>query len=308
MLEHHEETEQPSIIQTDKQKELPRKVTHAASLECISILTAKKRNVRPYYAVLLLCLMSFLLGFPAMLILSQLNPSYPDFAQAVGSTMLFGGLLGTLLSLWILASKVARDAAREPMLLEEGATAVGPLLDRMATDVYHHTEIRRRLTELLPQMQTTDATLLLPRHFDMLNKSIHKCACDFDTSQPDERKFLMAILNAYELIGDSRALPDVQRLARSRWGLVSSDEEVMRAAQRCIPFLQQAAEAMRQKETLLRGYEVPVDTTALLCPASLGEQSRPEELLRPGYQKQDDGWSLQLDSPARLYRASSLDA
>lgn len=105
----------------------------------------------------------------------------------------------------------------------------------------------------------------------------------------------VAVLKGLEQIGDGRAIPAVQRMLNPsgvaplglrvlrRFGVVPSDpyESVVEAARACLPYLEERAEAQRQRERLLRPATAPTgQSDHLLRPA--GSDSTPEEqLLRP---------------------------
>ena len=131
-----------------------------------------------------------------------------------------------------------------------------------------------KLLELLPQLQASDANLLNGEQRAILNRKL----------LTEESVFVRAILKAYEQIGDSAAIPIVERLARGE-GKAWSDPALIESAKACLPFLQMRAKQQEQSQTLLRGSEsniIALET--LLRPANATLETQPETLLRPTQQ------------------------
>ncbi len=128
-----------------------------------------------------------------------------------------------------------------------------------------------KLTELLPRLQASDAHLLNPEQRSILNKSLIQA----------ESGFVKAILKAYEQIGDSTAIPFVEKLTRGE-GKAGGDAEVVAAANACLPFLIQRAKQQEQSQTLLRASEGNAAAPEnLLRPANATIETQPDTLLRP---------------------------
>ncbi|HLK59479.1 MAG TPA: hypothetical protein VKU00_23155 [Chthonomonadaceae bacterium] len=231
--------------------------------------------------VILPCLLSFLLSLPTMVLLSNMYPSHSTLGFAVGAAMMFGGLIGMTITLITTVWKQARAASREPMPQEEGVQAIGPLLDRLMTSFLDRSEMYKRLIELLPRLQPEDTSLLEPRHYEILNGYLHQRVYRPHRWAIGEDAFLLAVLDAYSRIGDPRALPDVMRIAQGKAAYDLRDPEVRAAAQRCLPYLERAAEALQQKETLLRLSEAPIAQETLLRPAAPASVTDSNHLLRP---------------------------
>lgn len=140
-------------------------------------------------------------------------------------------------------------------------------------------EVRRlaadTLTRLLPQVKASDRIFLSAAEHEELLKALHG----------KNLALKLAILQALAQIGDERALPAVRRLAEmdieqpspGAWFLFGDmgarrhwQEAVAlrRAAEDCLPFLQERAELSRQAHTLLRA-------------SSAMEAVAPDTLLRP---------------------------
>ena len=79
---------------------------------------------------------------------------------------------------------------------------------------------------------------------------------------------ILAVLKAFERVGDASALPSVERLATAL-GKTSAERRIREAALECLPFLRWRIEQMHATQTLLRSANPP-DTP-------------PAVLLRPSY-------------------------
>jgi hypothetical protein len=92
-----------------------------------------------------------------------------------------------------------------------------------------------------------------------------------------DRDLTLAILKAWEQVGDEKALPAVERLAAGTW-----DSRVRAAADACLPALRQRAELARQRDTLLRPASAPgTGSEVLLRPAAGPGETSAALLLRP---------------------------
>jgi hypothetical protein len=129
------------------------------------------------------------------------------------------------------------------------------------------------LLRLLPQLKASDSGMLNTEQRAALNRALERENADL----------VIAILKALEQVGDSQALPVVQRLADGeRWAAASSRIRV--AAQECLPALLLRSEEERSRQTLLRassGAETELTPSdMLLRPASGAGMTAPHELLR----------------------------
>jgi hypothetical protein len=292
MLRHEHDPEPHSQIRSDPQtqqsveKPVTRSVTTRRSGRQSSLTpwmeeSLGRRTIDRFRIGIVLCILSFLLALPTTMLLWRVFPSLPMLGFTLGGVMMFGGLLGLPATLIAMYWKIAQDAGREPMPQGDDVRAIGPLLDRSMTDILHTSELRQRLIPLLLRSRSEDAALLEPRQFEMLNAFLHQQAYSSRSWQRGEKAYLLAVLDAYARIGDGRALPDVARIAQGKVAYVLRDPEVREAAQRCLPHLEQAAEALRQKETLLRTSEAPAAQDMLLRPTAFTPDPDPNHLLRP---------------------------
>lgn len=282
MLRHEQEPESHSKVRFELQPQVPNQTE--------TIQREGKKSDRKQWAIQngdgalhpLFALVGA--GVPFLGLWLSLQSSLPLWVLPA----VLGGLVGVPAILLALFLKSQSSLPSEPTLPEggvmesrpildtDGVSEIGPILDALAANSPNRYALTQRLLELLPRLQPEDAALLESRHYGMLNAYLHKLAYSTNTVHKKEKTFLMAVLDAYANIGDERALPDVQRLAQGK-----GDAEIRAAAQRCLPHLEQAAEALRQQETLLRGSEAPLAQEALLRPAAFAADSACDQLLRP---------------------------
>ena len=162
-----------------------------------------------------------------------------------------------------------------------GAKAVVPLFAVLENDLDNKQReaIRDALIPLLPQMKASDALLLTPAARHMLiawislnndDKFVVQCAVDLRLS----------VLKALEQVGDSGAIPVVERLANRRL-LCSGDKEIRQAAIECLPMLRANCGDVETARTLLRASQAePTDSATLLRPVSHTPETNPAQLLR----------------------------
>ncbi len=207
------------------------------------------------------------------------------------SLMSLTGVLGTAVG----SSSTYKTAASELSAIED-LRAVGPLaesLDIEATAV--RAQVEEALIRLLPRLQASDAGLLNREQRVCLNKALNGRNEDL----------IIAILRAYEQVGDETALPCVESLANETPDTLSSAQDsrmsesiitgllgaklkaapsahITAAAQSCLSYLRVRVEQQRASQTLLRGASAnAVAPNTLLRPAQASEATHPEQLLRP---------------------------
>ena len=146
----------------------------------------------------------------------------------------------------------------------EDLTLVGPLAEVLAID---DLAVRRmakaNLTRLLPRLRASDAALLNAYQRKQLNRFVRPGL--FDPSQRDiqeifskkarqhDARFQIAILKAYEQVGDAESLPFVKSIAHPTVQQARMvPVEAVEAANRCLPFLIDLAEQDRASKQLLR--------------------------------------------------------
>ncbi len=117
---------------------------------------------------------------------------------------------------------------------------------------------------ILSSLRTQDTPLLQPKHREALNKYLLKKGT---YSFP----LKIAILKAYQQIGDASALITVEKLLERR---LTEQEDVYRAAEECLPYLQQNVGRVTEIQTLLRASSPAEKQEELLRPL---QAEKPEE-------------------------------
>ena len=141
------------------------------------------------------------------------------------------------------------------------------------------------LITLLPQLQAADAALLTPSHRHYLNSLLRWEFLTIAAVGPEDA-LVVAILKAYEQVGDTKAIPYVKRLVGMK-ARSNRQRVLQQAAQECLPLLRVNASGIDVTKTLLR--------------ASMPDTNTPEILLRPVI-------SATTTSDAELLRAATDDA
>jgi hypothetical protein len=142
--------------------------------------------------------------------------------------------------------------------------AVGLLAETLPMGDPTHTLAVSALTRLLPRLKASDAGLLDDGQRACLYRALRNCANPriFWRYNPH---FAVTILRALEQIGDSRALPVVQRLASGR-AKTPAQKRIQNAARECLPYLRLHAIQQQDDRTLLRpGMDIAtIDRNAVL--------------------------------------------
>lgn len=155
--------------------------------------------------------------------------------------------------------------------------AVGPLADIL--EVRHHktrSAIEAALVRLLPQLQATDADLLNQQQRRLLHRALLRKNADL----------ILAVLKTLEQIGDSQALPYVEKLAAGK-GKAAKNSYIQEAAQACLPYLKERIEEQHTNQTLLRSAnQLSTSSEGLLRPATGADETSSEQLLRSSTKEQ----------------------
>ena len=156
---------------------------------------------------------------------------------------------------------------------------VGALLDVYGIhDGFVLGDTRPALIQLLPRLQATDANLLTGSQRKQLYSKLSKSDRYFWYNRYWNAELKTAILRALEQIGDEKAVPVVEKVART-----ARNPQVRTAAQECLPFLQQRAEQARIEQTLLRASTSTASPDTLLRPTVATTPTEPQQLLRASY-------------------------
>jgi hypothetical protein len=177
----------------------------------------------------------------------------------------------------MVASPQQRRAAQRLAQLQN-KRVVGHLVDFTTwPDAPVREAARQALISMLPKLQTADASLLSAQQQGILRGMLHRRHVE------TEPALQIAILKAYEQVGDERALHAVNALATMRPS-TKNRQRVRVAAQECLPFLQQRHHRQVSSQTLLRPTEQNTSEPPqeiLLRPAREQSAQLPQELLRP---------------------------
>ena len=161
-----------------------------------------------------------------------------------------------------------------------GGQAVPALLEVMRSGIGRDFDgCRSALIVCLPKLQATDAALLTSHDRGQLNEVLRRYC-----TQPDLQKshptFALAILKAYEQVGDARAIPLVSRLASMKPRNLHQ-QKLQQAARECLPLLRARVSSLEPEQTLLRASAPDTNTPATLLRAVAPAPAAPDdELLR----------------------------
>jgi hypothetical protein len=153
----------------------------------------------------------------------------------------------------------------------EDIRLVGPLVELLK---FEDAGIKRlageTLIKLLPRLKASDAFLL--------NTTQRALLCKALMARVNAESFRIAILKAFEQVGDSTCLATVQRLAD---GEIANEAEarVRDAARECVPYLQARLEQEKAAQSLLRPSAAGHSSETLLHPVA-ASPTEPALLLR----------------------------
>ena len=135
-------------------------------------------------------------------------------------------------------------------------------------------DTRPMLIKMLPRLQASDTNLITLRQRKLLYAILSKNERIPWYNRYWKPELKIAILRALEQIGDAKAVPVVEKVART-----TRNAEVRQAAEECLLFLQQRAEQTRLEQTLLRA-STPATSDMLLRPTVSTVTTEPQQLLR----------------------------
>ena len=181
--------------------------------------------------------------------------------------------VGTYISFLMIGAAASQKQKAAALAISrfDDVRAIGPLAEALE---FNDKEVvpmaEKALIILLPRMKASDTALLNAEQRFCLNRAL----------RGKNTELTLAILKAWEQVGDAKAIEEVDKLARGRGG---KNPQVVAAAQDCLPFLRQSAERQQIGAQLLRpsdGNLTPSDV--LLRPAMPHASTAPsEQLLRP---------------------------
>ena len=155
---------------------------------------------------------------------------------------------------------------------------VGPLVEALRlTNKRILIECVSALTRLLPLLKTADAYLL----HEYQRRFLHRIMTDpsYESVNPE---FLLAILKAFEQVGDQGDILYVHELAKS-----TSNSQIREAAEACLSLIIERSRRHHSSKTLVRPSSNDHKIT-LLSPSQSAEGIISEQLLRPNCQEEQD--------------------
>lgn len=196
-----------------------------------------------------------------------------------GEWFLLWGVLYFSLFAWYLfrapLRKEDKEVVRKLAACEDKHAIAGLIQAMQWHDRRLRRELRAALTRLLPTLQVSDAHLL------SRSDRVALYALLTPQNARQQTDFVVAILAAIQQVGDSTAIPALERLLRVP-ASTAAETRVQERVRECLPFLEVRENYRRASRTLLRASS-PADPLpdTLLRPAAQEAAVKPEELLRP---------------------------
>ncbi len=214
----------------------------------------RQRRRRMGYGFLVLWLV-FVVGMAAL-----------DGGKNIGS---FTGMIGSMLALFA-ATQAQKDAANVLSRYDD-IRIVGALAEALSYDDKGLTKTASdALIRLLPKLRASDHALLSSDQRRHLDKAL---------AQGKNRELAMAILDAYEQVGDRTSVSLLEKIAAGEVRAVRNQAIRERAAE-VLPAVRSCAELVSAAQTLLRP-TVNADEDVLVRPAGGPTDYDDETLLRP---------------------------
>jgi len=221
--------------------------------------------------------------------LIRLNDGNIDFwtkvfpILTVLNLVLVGASAGVVAVMLRNRTRTARRFA-SAMSADSSVESVGALVDLFTYDTLDaHETAKRGLTRLLPRLRADQSPLLTPEHRAVLNRKLASPPEQvgdkdirelFRNTTDRELAFRLAILKAYEQVGDASAIPIVRRLAETggpaALGLTEAQRQVKTAAEECLLYLKVRVEKQTAHNSLLRGASLERASAKSLLRAASG--------------------------------------
>lgn len=176
----------------------------------------------------------------------------------------FSGVFSGLFMVWLRSKTLRANSASLLLQFDDPR-----LIDALVMSYKNGTRSfgpEKALTRLLPMLVPAQAHLVSRESRTFLNHAL---------LHNTNKEFVLAILAAWEQIGDRDAIPTVEQLAGAG-GFVEKDATIREAAIAALPAIRASAIRAAISETLLRPADAD-ENTALLRPATSADA--PEELL-----------------------------
>jgi len=152
--------------------------------------------------------------------------------------------------------------------------AIGTLIEGWK----EHSIAKEPVIPMLYRLQASDSSLLNREHRQILNRCLGSKVRRYRNYR-NNVALVHAILKAYEQVGDSEAIPFVQRLANGE-GYAARESGIQQEAQACLIYLHQRAQQQQAQQTLLRAAGEETSSANLLRPSEGATQVDPQQLLR----------------------------
>ncbi len=278
----------PSALSTREAALPPTPEANAAQIALTTGLrkqaAAQQRITQGFHAlsglcagIVLVCLALLLTGRGDAIILWLMTGKSAPLINGLGIAYA-GQALGVGCNLYATAKW---RSAVEAIVLKADRQAIAPLIE-----MFQRPSEREFAAGVLPRLLTrltaADAPLLTRAHRAALNQFLSESAASlhWNNSPALIAPMMRAILRAYEQVGDSEAIPIVERLANGA-GYARRSVATRRAAQECLPFLRERGPNETLRQNLLRASSVTQDPPEMLLrSAAFRPDQSPEELLR----------------------------
>ena len=232
----------------------------------------RKRNFTAFVA----CELLIFLSLPMIRTIGA-APDNPAVVMRFAALLLLLAVAVTPIG-WMMWRTV--DIDLEALTESGNVSAIPTLIDAITLNASQKYRVRvtRALAALLPRLKASDANLLTSRHRYTLNLMLGSCF------QPHLRgideEFTLAILKAYEQVGDAKAVPVVEKIANHN-PRNAGQRRIQQAAEECLPLLRANLGEVASTQTLLRASTRQADAPAMLLrPAAAASLTPPAELLR----------------------------
>ncbi len=231
------------------------------------------------------------------------NPAF------VALTLLFPGIAIPIALL--RPSRKAKKAAQRLSSLHD-LSVIGGLIETLYFNDQREGPATEALIDLLPRLRASDSALLTERHHFVLRSTLSSIPhvtgnlfTRLSRRKEMHARLQVAILQAFEQVGDSKALPIVAALAAS-----AAHPQVRAAARECLPFLQMRQEQERTSQTLLRASSASATDPDILLRAAHGNLDQdPNEMVRPSREPEPETQSAPSASAQfRQYRMGASGA